>query len=100
MKTQILKPNRNTSRNGSTGRALFRASCFHLPFFVTSLRPLRLCVKIGLIIFLGYTISPAATTNDITSLVQRGLFEEEANHNLDAAMQSYESAIKLHDKDR
>ncbi|MGZ5544566.1 MAG: tetratricopeptide repeat protein, partial [Limisphaerales bacterium] len=45
-------------------------------------------------------LTHAAGTNDITSLVQSGLFEEEANHNLDAAMQSYETAIKLHDKDR
>jgi ankyrin repeat protein len=41
-----------------------------------------------------------ADTNDITSLIQRGLFEEEANHNLEAAMQAYQSAIAEHDKDR
>lgn len=42
----------------------------------------------------------SAETNDITSLIQRGLFEEEANHNLEAAMQAYQSAIAEHDKDR
>ncbi|MDB6059839.1 MAG: tankyrase-2 isoform [Verrucomicrobiales bacterium] len=61
---------------------------------------LRLCVEIFLLTITACSFAHAATTNDITSLVQRGLFEEEANHNLDAAMQSYETAIKLHDKDR
>src|SRR5438270_547375 len=106
MNTQTFKS--NTSRNGATGRVAHRAPCnyfpysiFHIPFLLReSLRPLRLCVKIALIIVATCSLSHAAGTNDITSLVQRGLFEEEANHNLDAAMQSYESAIKLHDKDR
>ena len=29
-----------------------------------------------------------AATNDVGSLLQKGLFEEEANHNLDAAIQA------------
>jgi ankyrin repeat protein len=41
-----------------------------------------------------------AETNDITALIQRGLFEEEANHNLQAAMEAYQTAIAEHDKDR
>jgi len=94
MKTQISKPNSNTSRNGSTGRALFRAPCFRLSIFY-----FPLVFGVALLI-LSSSNTKAGSTNDITSLVQRGLFEEEANHNLDAAMQSYEAAIKLHDKDR
>jgi ankyrin repeat protein len=41
-----------------------------------------------------------AVTNDLTTLLQRGLFEEEANRNLDAAITSYESLAKQFDKDR
>jgi tetratricopeptide (TPR) repeat protein len=41
-----------------------------------------------------------AGTNDITSLVQKGLFEEEANHHLDAAIDYYKEAIGNFDKDR
>src|SRR4051812_11600513 len=91
MKTQLSKSNTTASRNGVKGRAWHRASfsIFHFPF------------SIALVLLVCSTIeTKAAATNDITSLVQRGLFEEEANHNLDAATQSYESAIKLHDKDR
>jgi ankyrin repeat protein len=41
-----------------------------------------------------------AATNDITELVRKGLFEEEANHNLDAAMQAYQAAVTGFDQDR
>ena len=41
-----------------------------------------------------------ASTNDVTTLVQKGLFEEEANHHLDAAMEYYKEAIGHFDKDR
>ncbi|MGH9594533.1 MAG: ankyrin repeat domain-containing protein, partial [Bryobacteraceae bacterium] len=47
----------------------------------------------------GATLAPAAT-NDIAGLIQRGLFEEEANHNLDAAMRDYQAAVDGFDKDR
>src|SRR5436190_1041962 len=39
-------------------------------------------------------------TNDLTSALQKGLFEEEANHNLDAAIQAYQAVIKQFDRDR
>src|SRR2546421_6768191 len=42
----------------------------------------------------------SAATNDLSSALQRGLFEEEANHNLDAAIQAYQSVINQYDKDR
>jgi len=41
-----------------------------------------------------------AGTNDLTSALQKGLFEEEANHNLAAAIQAYQSVIAQFDKDR
>ncbi|HWD92732.1 MAG TPA: ankyrin repeat domain-containing protein [Verrucomicrobiae bacterium] len=39
-------------------------------------------------------------TNDLTGLLQQGLFEEEANRNLDAAISSYQSLANDFDKDR
>src|SRR6058998_1144625 len=41
-----------------------------------------------------------AVTNDLGTALQRGLFEEEANHNLDAAIQAYQSVVNQYDKDR
>ncbi len=41
-----------------------------------------------------------AATNDITALLQKGLFEEEANHNFEAAMRQYQAAIDGFDTDR
>jgi ankyrin repeat protein len=41
-----------------------------------------------------------AATNDPTLTLQRGLFEEEANQNLPAAIQAYEEVVTRFDKDR
>ena len=41
-----------------------------------------------------------AVTNDLATALQRGLFEEEANHNLDAAIQAYQSVVNQYDKYR
>jgi ankyrin repeat protein len=41
-----------------------------------------------------------AATNDLTALLQKGLFEEEANHNLAAAIRNYQTAIDGFDQDR
>jgi ankyrin repeat protein len=41
-----------------------------------------------------------AATNDLTTAIQRGLFEEEANQNLGAAIQAYQSVANQFDKDR
>ena len=43
--------------------------------------------------------APAAT-NDAAALLQRGLFEEEANHQLDAAIGDYKEAIEHFDRER
>ena len=50
--------------------------------------------------FLMCAIPLFAATNDITALLQKGLFEEEANHNLDAALRQYQAAVDGYDQDR
>src|SRR6266404_380816 len=51
-------------------------------------------------VLMSSAICAPAVTNDLSAALQRGLFEEEANHNLDAAIQSYQSVINQYDKDR
>src|SRR5208282_116425 len=51
-------------------------------------------------IFLGAVTFVGAATNDLTTTLQRGLFEEEANQNLGAAIQAYGSVANQFDKDR
>jgi ankyrin repeat protein/N-acetylneuraminic acid mutarotase len=46
------------------------------------------------------TAPARAATNDLTSALQRGLFEEEANQNLGAAIQAYQTVANQFDKDR
>src|SRR5215831_5060000 len=41
-----------------------------------------------------------AATNDLTSTLQQGLFEEEANHNYQAAIKAYEAVIASFDSNR
>jgi len=54
-----------------------------------------------LVTALALQISPArAATNDLTSTLQRGLFEEQANLNLGAAIQAYQAVASQFDKDR
>src|SRR5260370_12657188 len=52
------------------------------------------------IVLVAFGSTAIATTNDLSAALQRGLFEEEANHNLDAAIQAYQSVINQYDKDR
>src|SRR6266481_219169 len=51
-------------------------------------------------IFLAAATLACAATNDLSTPLQRGLFEEEANHDLAAAIQAYQSVITQFDKDR
>ena len=51
-------------------------------------------------LFMGAALAAGAATNDVTSMLQRGLFEEEANHNLDAAIQAYQSVVTQIDQNR
>jgi sugar phosphate isomerase/epimerase len=56
---------------------------------------LFLVIAIGLLVALA-----RAATNDLTFAIQPRLFEEEANQNLGAAIQAYQSFASQFDKDR
>jgi len=51
------------------------------------------------ILLLAATLLPAQT-NNLTALLQQGLFEEQASRNLDAAIASYQTLAAQFDKDR
>ncbi len=54
-----------------------------------------------LAVMFGLLLLPAAAaTDDLTSLLQKGLFEEEANRNLSAAITNYESLAKQFEQNR
>jgi ankyrin repeat protein len=58
-------------------------------------------IWMALAILLGVgTGTAGAATNEVSALLQQGLFEEEANQNLDAAIQAYQAVIAQTDKDR
>jgi ankyrin repeat protein len=68
-------------------------------------RPRRLCVKLPLasLLLCVFALMPlglCGATNDLTSALQKGLFEEEANRNLDAAISNYQSLAEQFDQDR
>ncbi|HZR16362.1 MAG TPA: ankyrin repeat domain-containing protein [Verrucomicrobiae bacterium] len=46
------------------------------------------------------SLAAPAVTNDLSATLSKGLFEEEANHNLGAAIQMYQSVIDRFDTDR
>jgi ankyrin repeat protein len=54
---------------------------------------------IGFIV-LGTICAQAATTNDLATTLRNGLFEEQVNHNLDAAIATYQTLVTQFDKDR
>ncbi len=56
--------------------------------------------KLCLGIFLLTTALAPAQTNNLTALLQQGLFEEQANRNLDAAIEDYAALARQFDKDR
>jgi tetratricopeptide (TPR) repeat protein len=57
-------------------------------------------LKLGLLIILLAATAARAQTNDLTLLLQQGLFEEQANRNLDAAIVNYQMLAAQFDKDR
>ncbi len=58
-------------------------------------------IWMALAILLGVgTGTAGAATNEVSALLQQGLFEEEANQNLDAAIQAYQSVIAQTEKNR
>src|ERR1035437_7941359 len=56
--------------------------------------------KLCVLIFLLAAALVRAQTNNLTVLLQQGLFEEQANRNLDAAIEDYAALAKQFDKDR
>jgi cytohesin len=56
--------------------------------------------KLGILIFLLAAALARAQTNNLTALLQQGLFEEQANRNLDAAIADYQALARQFDKDR
>src|ERR1035437_2457514 len=56
--------------------------------------------KICVLIFLLAAALAPAQTNNLTALLQQGLFEEQANRNLDAAIEDYAALARQFDKDR
>jgi ankyrin repeat protein len=61
-------------------------------------------IKSALAITLGFLFGAnhlvSAPTNDLSATLSKGLFEEEANHNLGAAIQMYQSVIERFDTER
>jgi ankyrin repeat protein len=51
-------------------------------------------------ILLAVALLAVAATNEVADALQKGLFEEEANHNLGAAIQAYQAVITQFDQDR
>ena len=96
--TSILK-------NAEARRTQRRAEQGIKNFLCGSPRPLRLCVSppLAALLLCVLTLIPAAghaATNDLTALLQQALFEEQANRNLDAAIEDYAALAKQFDKDR
>jgi len=56
--------------------------------------------KLCLLVFILAAMLSHAQTNNLTSLLQQGLLEEQANRNLDAAISNYQSLASQFDKDR
>ena len=63
-------------------------------------RAARLAGWTGLSALLVMARVALGATNDLSTALQKGLFEEEANHNLGAAIQAYQSVVNQLDEDR
>src|SRR5207244_2908983 len=87
MKTYPALNSRFASAFGFRPSFVIRHSSFVIPF----------CFLLSAFCFLR--AASAATTN-LSAALQQALFEEEANHNLTAAIQSYQSLITQFDQDR
>ena len=55
---------------------------------------------LAVFILLGAICAQAAATNDLAATLRNGLFEEQVNHNLDAAIATYQTLVTQFDKDR
>ena len=76
----------------------------HNPFGIARTEIRATQRALALCLLLAALLLPApfarAATNDLTTAIQRGLFEEEANQNLGAAIQAYQAVASQFDKDR
>lgn len=61
---------------------------------------MKTLTSVAAILLLGLATVYGAATNDPATALQKGLFEEEANHNLGAAIQLYQTVIARFDRDR
>ncbi len=61
---------------------------------------MKLRLLLSGLLFAAVPLVLGAANNDPTASLQKGLFEEEANHNLPAAIQAYQTVIAQFDKDR
>lgn len=79
-----------------------RGSKFCRFFFYKYFAPTELGLELLVVLtLLALTATiHAATSNDLTGLLQQGLFEEEADRNLDAAISNYQTLANAFDKDR
>src|ERR1041384_3288053 len=55
---------------------------------------------ISMLVMALVLVSNAGAAEVLTEKLQRGLFEEEANHNLDAAIKEYQSVLSQSDEQR
>ena len=60
----------------------------------------KITASLLLCVFALMPLGLRAATNDLTAALQKGLFEEEANRNLDAAISNYQSLATQFDQDR
>jgi len=82
--------------DGSRGRSPHQS----LILFASLLRLTRHSVAMAVCILALIPSALNAATNDLSFTLQRGLFEEEANRNLEAAAQAYQTVSAQFDKDR
>src|SRR5262249_37519935 len=68
--------------------------------YCRSLRAIACVSTLAALVLLPGAVPLFAATNDLTSALQKGLFEEEANRNLDAAIAAYQTLATQFDKDR
>src|SRR5437588_8894917 len=61
---------------------------------------MKMKIILGWIVWLNFCQPGLAATNDLTATLQKGLFEEEANHDLPAAMRAYEEVVRRFDEQR
>ena len=57
-------------------------------------------VYVVVAILLNVAQAASAASNDLSAALQKGLFEEEANHNFAEAIQAYQSVVSKFDEDR